>query len=49
MTKENEKKENQSFAFELLSEINKEKKQLIIANIIQGIALILAIIGLILK
>lgn len=49
MTNENKKTGKQSFAFELLSELKKEKEKLIIANIIQGIALFLAIIGLIVK
>lgn len=41
--------EGETFAIEILRSINDSKRKLIIANIIEGIAIVLLIVGLITK
>lgn len=44
-----EREEEHSLAWELLHDLKQERNQLLIANIFQSVALILAIIGLLLN
>jgi hypothetical protein len=49
MTKKEQTEEKQSFALEILKDLKEERNRLLVANIIQSISLILAIVGLLMK